>query len=437
LFSRALLHAEKNYFATEIEALGVVWAVTFLRSYLQGAEFMVRCDHRALLSALTRMGPNARFNRWRLRPSEHNNEIRHKPGKDHKVADALSRPPTEGLDTSSLYEDIPVLAVETRASDVLQEASPEEAPMGALPAREIILGQAEDAFCQARLEELDSLSPPDPTWSRQAFFFRDKNGLLCRRSMYGRKTQVVIPEALRKRLLIHQHQSVLAGHPGSTKMYNTLRWYVYWPTMVVDVNKHVERFPACAKNRLSERNHTTVMKLFTADKPFSGLAMDVLGPLPTSKGGHKHVPVICDRFTELTRAVPLREGTALTKESAFMDTWVAAFGIPDTVLTDDGPQFASVYYQGILGLLGIASNYTSSYHSQTNGQVERYNRTLVRQLRCHVAEHQAEWDSHLSLLKTAYNTQVHSSTGETPFAFVSPRRLQLIGTERMPRLRQA
>jgi len=69
--------------------------------------------------------------------------------------------------------------------------------------------------------------------------------------------------------------------------------------------------------------------------------------------------------------------------------------------------------------------------------VERYNRTLVRQLRCYIAEHQKEWDSHLSLPTTAYNTQVHASTGEIPFAFVSPRRLQLIGMERMPRLRQA
>ena len=69
--------------------------------------------------------------------------------------------------------------------------------------------------------------------------------------------------------------------------------------------------------------------------------------------------------------------------------------------------------------------------------MERYNRTLVRQLRCYIAEHQKEWDSHLSLLTTAYNTQVHASTGQIPFAFVSPRRLQLIGMERMPRLRKA
>jgi len=248
---------------------------------------------------------------------------------------------------------------------------------------------------------------------------------------------VVIPEALKQRLLHYQHQSVLAGPPGSRRMYNTLRGYVYWPTMVVDVYQHVEQCPACAKNRLSERRHTSTMRRLPALEPFSGLAMAFLGPLTTSRAGHKHVLVLCDFFTKLTRAIPLRDATARTVSSAFIDTSMAAYGIPDSVLTVKGPQFASVYYDGILGFLGIVSNYTSPYHPQTNGQVERYNRTLVRQLRCYIAEHQTEWDSHLSLVTTAYNTQVHASTGEILFSLVSPRRLHLIGMERMPRLRQA
>jgi len=108
------------------------------------------------------MSPNARINRWPLRLSEYTYKIRHKPGKDHKVADALSRLPTEGLDSSPLDDDIPVLAIKTRASVALEAASPSEAPMGALTAQEIFLGQAEDAFCQERRKELDVLSPPDP-----------------------------------------------------------------------------------------------------------------------------------------------------------------------------------------------------------------------------------------------------------------------------------
>jgi len=214
--------------------------------------------------------------------------------------------------------------------------------MGALTAQEIILGQAEDAFCTEQLKELDVFSPPDPKWSRQAFFFREKNGLLCRHSVYGRETQVVIPEVLKQRLLRYQHQSELAGHRGSWRMYDTVRRYIYWPTMVLDVYKHVAQFATCAKNRLSERRHTSTMKLFPALEPFSGLAMDLLGPLTTSRGGHKHVLVICDRFTKMTRAIPLRDATALTVPSVFIESWVAAYGIPDSVLTDNGPQSASV-----------------------------------------------------------------------------------------------
>ena len=129
-YRRALLPAEKNYFATELEALGVVWAVTYVSPFLEGAELLVRCDHRALLSVLTNMSPNARINRWRLRVSQYIYEIRHKPGKDHKVADVLSRLPTEGLESTPLDEDVPVLAVETRASDALEAASPGKALWG-------------------------------------------------------------------------------------------------------------------------------------------------------------------------------------------------------------------------------------------------------------------------------------------------------------------
>jgi len=71
----------------------------------------------------------------------------------------------------------------------------------------------------------------------------------------------------------------------------------------------------------------------------------------------------------------------------------------------------------------IVSNYISSYLQQTNGQVERYNYNLLRQLLSYVAEHQTYWDSHLAFLTTAYSTQVHASTGVIPFAFVNPRRL--------------
>jgi len=76
----------------------------------------------------------------------------------------------------------------------------------------------------------------------------------------------------------------------------------------------------------------------------------------------------------------------------------------------------------VLKTLGIDTNNATTYHPQTNGQVDRFNKTLVKQLRHYVSDHVVTWSRYLSLVVTAYNSQVHSSTGQIPFAFVSPRR---------------
>lgn len=123
-FSRGLSPAEKHYCATEMEALGVVCAVTHLRSFLEGTELLVRCDHSALTSVMMSNGPNQRLTGWRIRLSEFTYQIKHKPGKDHKMADALSRLPTDGLDTTPLDDQIPVLAVTTRSAQALTERNP-------------------------------------------------------------------------------------------------------------------------------------------------------------------------------------------------------------------------------------------------------------------------------------------------------------------------
>jgi len=90
------------------------------------------------------------------------------------------------------------------------------------------------------------------------------------------------------------------------------------------------------------------MRLFPATEPFAALAIDLLGPLPRTPEGYEYILIICDRFTKVTRAVPPKDISALDDLSAFLDTWVVIYGIPDSVLSDDGPQFAAVLWQGVL-----------------------------------------------------------------------------------------
>jgi len=133
------------------------------------------------------------------------------------------------------------------------------------------------------------------------------------------------------------------------------------------------------------------MRLFPATEPFAALAIDVLGPFPRSPEEYECILVICDRFTKVTRAVPLKDISALDVLSAFLDTWVASYGIPDSVLSENGPQVAAVLWKGVLKALGIDTNYATPYHPQTIGQVERFHKALVMQLRHYVSDQLVMW----------------------------------------------
>ena len=131
--------------------------------------------------------------------------------------------------------------------------------------------------------------------------------------------------------------------------------------------------------------------------------------------------MISCRFSKLTQVVPLRNITAYHVAIAFCTHWVFKYGPPRTLLSDNGPQFASKFFQAVCLQLGTKNVFTTAYHPQTNGQVERYNRTLLSMLRNYVNEKQDYWDVYALALTYAYNTHVHRTTGTTPFDLILSR----------------
>ena len=105
----------------------------------------------------------------------------------------------------------------------------------------------------------------------------------------------------------------------------------------------------------------------------------------------------------------------------FLNHWVFPYGIPNTLLTDNGPQFIAEFFEFICAVIGIKRLAITAYHAQTNGQTERYNQTLEKRLRHYVNEHQDDWDLYVQPLTYAYNAQVHRSTGTSPFSLVLTR----------------
>jgi hypothetical protein len=92
-----------------------------------------------------------------------------------------------------------------------------------------------------------------------------------------------------------------------------------------------------------------------------------------------------------------------------------------TLLTNNGPQFTAKFFQAVCAELGVKKVFTTAYHPQTNGQVERYNRTILAALRGYVARRQDDWDEFTAALTYAYNCRVHSSLGMPPLELVLTR----------------
>ena len=279
---------------------------------------------------------------------------------------------------------------------------------------EILEEQKSDTFCQNVISKSSS--------KRRSSFFEDPDdGLLKRRCPYDGQVQIVLPETLRPRVLSLSHHSLLAGHPGQTRLYNTLRRTYYWPHMAADAFATVRNCQRCARNRIKLRKKTNFLKLFPATKPLDSLAMDILGPLPKTKKGNEYLLVICCRFSKLTQVIPLRTISSYNLAVAFCSHWVFKYGTPRHMTLDNAQYFTSKFFQAVCRHLGVSNKYVTTYHPQSNGQVERFNRTIAAMLRNYVNDHQDDWDKYAETLTYAYNNHVHRSTKTTPFELVLSR----------------
>ena len=154
----------------------------------------------------------------------------------------------------------------------------------------------------------------------------------------------------------------------------------YWPGVKRDVERHCQGCPECQRvaPRTTARNPLIPMPII--DTPFDCIALDIVGPLPKTSRGHRYILVLVDYATRYPEALSLRAATAkaVARELMFLFSRV---GIAKEVLTDQGLCFMSRVMKEVLRLLQVKQLRTSVYHPQTDGLVERFNKTLKRMLK--------------------------------------------------------
>ena len=157
------------------------------------------------------------------------------------------------------------------------------------------------------------------------------------------------------------------------------------------------------------------------EAPFERIGMDLVGPLDRSSRGYRFVLVLVDYATRYPKAVPLRNISARTVAEALFKV-ISRVGIPKEILTDQGTTFMSRTLRELYELLGIKSIRTSVYHPQTDGLVERFNRTLKNMIRKFVHEDAKNWDKWLEPLLFAVREVPQASSGFSPFELLYGRR---------------
>ena len=272
-------------------------------------------------------------------------------------------------------------------------------------------------------QEDDSLGHQRRSVSTPSSRYFIKDGVLYRRSTkHGEDSnQLVVPQSLRPEVLRQGHDRPLAGHMGVQRTLDRIQQEFFWPRMGKEIREWVRTCDVC--QRSAPPGWTTRVPLGTipsAETPFQRVAIDLAGPMSRTHQGNAYVLCVVDYATRYPEAVPLRNIEAATVAEALFEIY-SRLGFPEEAVTDQGSQFTSDLYKEMCKFEGVERHTTSPYHPQSNGLVERFNRSFKHILRKLCQDHPKDWDRFLPAVLFSYRDVPQESTGFSPFELLYGR----------------
>jgi len=285
---------------------------------------------------------------------------------------------------------------------------------------EIIKSQREDHD----LSHLHDLVGKDPLNVRGKLArFRYCNGMLMREVEGQGATyqQIVIPRKFRHVVMELAHDSLLAGHYAAKRTLNRIAPHFFWSGMTADIKRFCQSCDRCQRTIPRGRvAHVPLGQVPIVSEPFQRVAVDIIGPLSKTTSGKRYILVLVDYATRFPEATALRDITTETVAEALVEMF-ARFGLPQVIRSDRGSQFTSAMMDEICRLMGIHQSFTSAFHPQSNGLVERMNQVLKNMLKKAAIDQPEEWDRYLAPLLFAYREIPNAGTGFAPFELLYGR----------------
>jgi len=150
-------------------------------------------------------------------------------------------------------------------------------------------------------------------------------------------------------------------------------------------------------------------------KPWSHILADFITKLPLAQG-YNAILVVCDHFSKIAHFIATTKKTSVEGlAKLFWDHIWKLHGLPESIISDRGVQFAVGMMKELNNLLGIQIKLSTAYHPQTDGQIERINQELEQYLRVFIDHRQEQWPDWLGTAEFAYNNKIHTATKTSPF----------------------
>lgn len=376
-FSEKLNGAKLNYSTYDKEFLAIVRALETWSHYLLPREFILHTDHEALKYINGQHKLNRRHAKWIEFLQAFTFVLKHKPGSQNVVADALSR------------KLILLSAMETKliGFEYLKDLYKDDGDFGEL-------------YTQCTTHAVDR--------------FHQVNGFLFRDS------KLCIPRSSTQELLIREvHGGGIAGHFGVDKTLSMLQEHFYWPRMEKQVRNLISRCAACqqAKSRVQPQGLYTPLPI--PERPWEHVSMDFVLGLPRTQRRKDSIMVVVDRFSKMAHFIPCHKTDDATNVAdLYFREVMRLHGVPKTIVSDRDVKFLSYFWKTLWHKLGTKLLFSTAYHPQTDGQTEVVNRTMAAILRTLVSKNQKDWDVKLAHAEFAYNRAPSSTTKSSPFEVV-------------------
>ena len=360
--SRSLTETESRYVQIEKEALASTWACEHFSDYILGKSVEIESDHKPLVPLLNNKILDTlppRILRFRLRLMRFDYTVSHVPGKSLYTADTLSRAPLPHSERD--YNN--AASIEEQVLQVISQ----------LPASKDYLqlyrqAQASDALCTQLLHYCHYGWPPQHHIKGDLLRYWDArseltscDGLL----LYG--SRIVVPKSLQQETLSKIHQ----GHQGIEKCRLRVSTSVWWPGVSREMQNFVQLCSIC-------RQQTPPSKEPMISTPLPKHPWERVGTDLFELHG-KHYIVIADYYSRYHEVIRLTSTISVSVIAA-MKSVFSRHGIPDTVVSDNGPQYDSKEMKEFASLYGFNHVTTSPYYPQSNGFAERMVKTVKKLL---------------------------------------------------------